>query len=229
MFFFFLRTVSHFLIKFCRNVLGITMLVTTHTEKIAVWPSLLGIIWGYFWAYFDVCSYISREPFSISLWHFIRSSWHYSDCHYTKNNFSCHILLWLGHCGFFLYSFWSVTFYFLRLAQYFFTKFCTDVLGITLTVNTLKMIFHAMCSSARGHFGVFLGPFWCVIFYFLIPVHYFFAKVCIDLKNLYGPFLWIVFNCLKATERLWWGSFLFTNKSLQGPGLSITLIVLVLL
>ena len=32
-------------------------------------------------------------------------------------------------------------------------------------------------------------------------------------KKLYGPFLWIGFNCLKATEPLWGDSLLFTAKS----------------
>ena len=31
-------------------------------------------------------------------------------------------------------------------------------------------------------------------------------------KKLYGPFLWMGFNCLKATEPLGRGTFLFTTK-----------------
>ena len=31
-------------------------------------------------------------------------------------------------------------------------------------------------------------------------------------KKLYGPFLWVVFNYLKATEPLWGGTLLFTTK-----------------
>ena len=37
-------------------------------------------------------------------------------------------------------------------------------------------------------------------------------------KKLYGPFLWMGFNCLKATEPLWGGSLLFTTKFPEIPG-----------
>ena len=40
-----------------------------------------------------------------------------------------------------------------------------------------------------------------------------------DKKKLYGPFLWIGFNCLKATEPLRGESLLFT---IQSPGFSGT-------
>ena len=43
---FFLRTLYNFLLKFYRNVLGITLMVTTHTRKIAAWLSLLLFILG---------------------------------------------------------------------------------------------------------------------------------------------------------------------------------------
>ena len=43
---FFLRTLYNFLPKFYRNVLGITLMVTTHTKKIAAWLSLLLFILG---------------------------------------------------------------------------------------------------------------------------------------------------------------------------------------
>ena len=43
---FFLRTLYNFLLKFYRNVLGITLMVTTHTKKIAAWHSLLLFILG---------------------------------------------------------------------------------------------------------------------------------------------------------------------------------------
>ena len=38
------------------------------------------------------------------------------------------------------------------------------------------------------------------------------------LKKLYGPFLYIGFNCLKAIEPLRGGSFLFTTKFPEIPG-----------
>lgn len=43
---FFLRTLYNFLLKFYRNVLGITLMVITHTKKIAAWLSLLLFILG---------------------------------------------------------------------------------------------------------------------------------------------------------------------------------------
>ena len=36
--------------------------------------------------------------------------------------------------------------------------------------------------------------------------------------KLYGYFLWIGFNCLKATEPLWGDSFLFTTQFPGVPG-----------
>ena len=40
----------------------------------------------------------------------------------------------------------------------------------------------------------------------------------LSLKKLYGPFLWMGFNCLKAAEPLRWGSLLFTTKFPEIPG-----------
>ena len=37
-------------------------------------------------------------------------------------------------------------------------------------------------------------------------------------KKLYGHFLWMGFNCIKATEPLLGDSLLFTTKSPGGPG-----------
>ena len=39
-----------------------------------------------------------------------------------------------------------------------------------------------------------------------------------NLKNLYDPFLWMRFNCLKAREPLGRDSLLFTTKFLEIPG-----------
>ena len=70
-------------------------------------------------------------------------------------------------------------------------KCCTDVFGIPLTATTLKIIFHAMSSSAGGHFGIFLGPLWCVVFYFLGTIQCFslkpvnFSQIS---KNFMAPF-----------------------------------------
>ena len=38
------------------------------------------------------------------------------------------------------------------------------------------------------------------------------------LNKLYGPFLWMGFNCVKATETLRRDSLLFTTKSPGCPG-----------
>ena len=40
-------------------------------------------------------------------------------------------------------------------------------------------------------------------------------------KKLYGPFLWMGFNCLKATEPLWRDSLLFTTKFPRHPGTNL--------
>ena len=52
----------------------------------------MGVILGYFWAYFDVCSNISWEPFNISSRNFIQMLLVYSDGSYT-NFLSCHVTL----------------------------------------------------------------------------------------------------------------------------------------
>lgn len=57
--------------EFCRNVFGITLLVITH-KKSRAWFSLPGVILGYFWAHFDVCSNISWEMFDFFSWNFIQ-------------------------------------------------------------------------------------------------------------------------------------------------------------
>ena len=45
------------------------------------------------------------------------------------------------------------------------------------------------------------------------------AKIYIlNLKKLYDPFLWMGFNCLKATESLRGGSLPFTIKFPEIPG-----------
>ena len=43
-------------------------------------------------------------------------------------------------------------------------------------------------------------------------------KCIFCLKKLYGPFLWIGFNCLKVTEPLQGDILLFTTKNLGIPG-----------
>ena len=48
--------------------------------------------------------------------------------------------------------------------------------------------------------------------YWLVTLTYF------RLKNFNDPFLWMGFNCLKATEPLLWCSLLFTTKFTESPG-----------
>ena len=45
-----------------------------------------------------------------------------------------------------------------------------------------------------------------------------FYEVWTLLKILFGPFLWMGFNCLKATEPLQVDSLLFTTKFPEIPG-----------
>ena len=53
------------------------------------------------------------------------------------------------------------------------------------------------------------------IWYKSLKIHY----QCYELfKKIYGPFLWMGFNCLKTKERLWRESLLFTTKPLEIPG-----------
>ena len=49
-------------------------------------------------------------------------------------------------------------------------------------------------------------------------VHSFTIVILFLKKNLYGPFLWMGFNCLKAIEPLRGGSLLFTTKFPEIPG-----------
>ena len=52
----------------------------------------------------------------------------------------------------------------------------------------------------------------------LHPVPYFFLLYRSFKKTLCGPFLWMGFNCLKATEPLRGESLLFTTKLPEIPG-----------
>ena len=80
----------------------------------------------------------------------------------------------------------------------------TNVFGITLTVTTLKIIFHVMFSSAGGYFGIFWGPFWCEVFYFLRTVQYSFHGIFYRfLKTLWPYFMdWVqLSHGYRATTR----------------------------
>lgn len=68
-------------------------------------------------------------------------------------------------------------------------KFCTYVVGITLTVTTLKIIFYVLPFSAGVHIGIFWDPFWCVIFYILETAQCLFMKFCADFYKIFmAPF-----------------------------------------
>ena len=65
---------------------------------------------------------------------------------------------------------------------------------------------------------------------FLLPLAY--TTYCsknhhIYKKKCYDPFLWMGFNCLKATEPLLGDSLLFTTKSPRCPGTHLISLVLV--
>ena len=66
-------------------------------------------------------------------------------------------------------SYFNICTYFSRLfVQYSVTKFCSGVLGITLTIANTK-IFWNNVPLLKGHFGVFLGLFWHITFTFWEP------------------------------------------------------------
>ena len=53
---------------------------------------------------------------------------------------------------------------------------------------------------------------------FIDMIRLLYLKLCLKKKKLYGPFLWMGFNCLKATEPPRGDSLLFTTKFLESPG-----------
>ena len=59
-----------------------TMIITTLFFIFYIISSLLRVIWGYFYR----CLFLQ----------IYKCFWYYSDCHYTKNNLSCHVLLCWG-------------------------------------------------------------------------------------------------------------------------------------
>ena len=73
-------------------------------------------------------------------------------------------------------------------------KICEDGLGITMRVTTLKIIFYVLPSASGGYFGVFLVPFWDMIFCLSMiilsirNIQYYFMKLCRDFYGLYDPF-----------------------------------------
>ena len=191
-------------------MLGSTPMVTSPKKK-ACFPSAdcyFGGILGHMSAMF-LCFLRNIQYF---LMNFCR---YYSDGHYTnkkiiKKNFrSCSSLL-TSHFVLFLGPFWHMLlyFFFLRTIQYFTMERCTDVLGITLMVNTL---FLTPCPSLLG--GI-LGYFWAYFFmflHFLRTVQYFIMKLC---THVLGSTLMITspknMSCSTLLEvRPFWGFFYF--------------------
>ena len=127
---------------FCKTVPGVTTL-----QKITVWHSLLGVILGYFWAHFTVCSNISWEAFNIFSRNFIQMFLVYTNGYYTIFFFRV-----MSTCN----PFWCTFLYFLRIVQYLLVKFCIDVCSTNLMVTALKLFIHILYFSADGHFGVIL-------------------------------------------------------------------------
>ena len=73
--------------------------------------------------------------------------------------------------------FWHMFLYFLRTIQYFLMKMCTDVLDITLTINSLFL------TSCPSLLGTIFWNFWVYFFMFLYfqrTVQCFIMKLCTD-------------------------------------------------
>ena len=91
-----------------------TMLITSFSFLFISFSSLLRVIFGYFWTYFGVHFSFFKNHLVFSNEILCRYFWYYTDGHYSKNSFSCHVLLCLG-------LFWYVIFYFLRTVQFCFS------------------------------------------------------------------------------------------------------------
>ena len=131
--------------NFCRNVLGVTLMVTTHT-KITAWNSAggyFGVFLGSFWCMFQ---------YFLRIVHYFLMKF-YADVldilWWSLHYFSFHVMYPWG-------PFWYMFLYFLRIIQYFLMKFSIDVCSTTLMVTALKIFIQIVYFSAGGHFGVFL-------------------------------------------------------------------------
>ena len=102
-----------------------TMIITRYTILYII-LSLLKATLGYFGAYFGVCFSFFENRLIFSHEILYSCFRYYSDGHYTKDNFSCHVPLGGGHFDIFLGLFLCVIFYFLRTVQYFLMNFLTD-------------------------------------------------------------------------------------------------------
>ena len=65
---------ENFLMKFCKDVFGITLTFTTLKIIFISCPPLLGAILAHFWVHYDVWSSISWQPFNVFSWNFSQIS-----------------------------------------------------------------------------------------------------------------------------------------------------------
>ena len=73
-----------------------------------------------------------------------------------------------SQCGVFFGLFWCILFCLLKSVQYFYEKFCTDILNITLTVAEWKKIYYIISLEIfLQPLGCFLGMFRPILGMFL--------------------------------------------------------------
>ena len=87
-----------------------------------------------------------------------------------------------------------------------------------LKINSWGLKFFTLLKGGKSTKFVkvcLLIPSWIELFYWK---YFFFRVVSWDKKKLYGSFLWMGFNCLKATEPLQGDNLIYTIKSLGAPG-----------
>ena len=118
-----------------------TMIVTTLI--FTSFLSLLRDILGYFWAHFGVCFSFFENCLIFSHEILYICFWYYSDGHYTKNNFSCDVILCWGLFWHILGPFLCVIFYFLRTVfswnfLQIFKNFIDPFYGLSSTVSKLQ-------------------------------------------------------------------------------------------
>ena len=155
----FLEKSSICLRKFCLDVLGIIVVVVT--LKIVCWEAIFRYFWANFW---NVPQFL--ENFLIFSHEILQKcSWYCYESHHTKRLFHGMFSSTGSQCGVFFGLFWCILFCLLKSVQYFYEKFCTDILNITLTVAEWKKIYYIISSLWRffcnlwAVFWVHLGPF----------------------------------------------------------------------
>ena len=130
--------------KFCRNVLGVTLMVTTHKENHSLALSAGGhfglrLLFMYVPMFLENIPIFSHETLCRCSWYTLT----------VITLFFFHIISLWG-------SFWCMFLYFLRIVRYFLIKFCIDICSTTRMVTTLKFFIHIIYFSVGGYSGVFL-------------------------------------------------------------------------